>query len=157
MPILVSGSMAGPDLRVFCDELKDRIQALPDVSLVELASFSDRQLRIELSPTALLAHGLSASEVADIIKQQSVEPASINLQAGRTRINSLLDRGLGPSDQRRSGAKEPRRFDSFADAKGVEQRQNAGGKRFSHPRPWEFLALEQAHIVAEMREATRHR
>lgn len=73
MAVIVSGSMSAPDLNVFCDQLKDRIQALPEVSLVELAGFSDRQLRIELSPSALLRHGLSVSDVAAIIRGQSVD------------------------------------------------------------------------------------
>jgi len=77
LSLVVSGPMQPSDLKAYCEDLKDRLQVLPDISLVRLLGFSDHQLRIELSATALLRYNLSAADVAKIIEQQSV-----NLPAG---------------------------------------------------------------------------
>ena len=89
LSLVVSGPMQPSDLKAYCEELKDRIQVLPDVSLVTLVGFSDHQLRIELSAAALLQHNLSAAGVARIVEQQSV-----NLPAGilETRQRDILVR-----------------------------------------------------------------
>ena len=44
-------------LKAYGDHLKDRLMASPIISEVEVAGFSDRVLRVELSRAALLAHG----------------------------------------------------------------------------------------------------
>ncbi len=99
LAILVSGTMTAPDMNVFCDQFKDRIQALPEVSLVELAGFSDRQLRIELSPAALLRHSLSASDVATIIKSQSVDlPAGSIETQDRDLLVRFVERRRSPNE-----------------------------------------------------------
>ena len=89
LSLLVSGPMEPRDLKAYCEALKDRLQVLPDISLVRLLGFSDHQLRVELSATALLRYNLSAAEVARIIEQQSV-----NLPAGtlETRQRDILIR-----------------------------------------------------------------
>lgn len=40
--LLISGPMNAGDLKVYCEQVKDRLQALPEVSLVKLQGFSDR-------------------------------------------------------------------------------------------------------------------
>lgn len=76
--LLVAGDMTADDLKLYAEGLKDRLQELPTVSLVTVGGFSDHQLRIELSPEALMRHGLSASEVAAIVRNQSVDlPAGV--------------------------------------------------------------------------------
>lgn len=75
--ILVSGDLEPVDLKVYCEQLKDRLQQLSEVSLVELSGFSDHQFRVELDSQALLRVGLSARDVADSIAAQNV-----NLPAG---------------------------------------------------------------------------
>jgi len=76
--LMVSGPMAPPDLKASCEGLKDRLQTLPEVSLVEIEGVSDHQLRVELSAEALLQYGLDAARVADLIARQSVDlPAGV--------------------------------------------------------------------------------
>ncbi len=70
--LLVSGPMTPTDLKAWCEDLKDRIQQLPEVSLVDVIGFSDHQLRIELSSEALTRYGLTASDVANVVARQSV-------------------------------------------------------------------------------------
>lgn len=77
LSLVVSGPMQPSDLKAYCEDLKDRLQLLPNISLVRILGFSDHQLRIQLSASALMRYGLSAADVAQIIQRQSV-----NLPAG---------------------------------------------------------------------------
>jgi len=74
---LVTGPMPLADLKAYCEDLKERLQQQPEVSLVKVQGFSDHQLRVELSDEALRRYQLNAAEVANIISRQSV-----NLPAG---------------------------------------------------------------------------
>ena len=69
--VLVSGEMTVVDLKAYCEELKDRMLALPEVSQIEVSGFSDHQLRVELSGEALKRFDLSVKAVADIVASQS--------------------------------------------------------------------------------------
>ncbi len=71
--IAITGPMSEPDLKVYAEMLKDRLTQLPEVSLVELQGFSQRQIRIALDSLALRQLGLSAAQVADIVERQSVD------------------------------------------------------------------------------------
>jgi hydrophobic/amphiphilic exporter-1 (mainly G- bacteria), HAE1 family len=77
LSVLVTGPMPLADLKAYCEDFKERLQQQPEVSLVAIQGFSDHQLRIELSDEALRQYDLSAAEVADIVRRQSV-----NLPAG---------------------------------------------------------------------------
>lgn len=86
-------------LKAYCDYLKDRLMASPIISEVEVAGFSDRVLRIKLSRAALLARGLSPSDVAAAIGRQNLDlPAGtvegqeetlIRVQEERTSVREL--------------------------------------------------------------------
>ena len=71
--IAVTGPMSEGDLKIFAENLKDRLIRAGGVTQVDVAGFSDRQLRIELDATALRQYGLSVSEVAEIVERQSVD------------------------------------------------------------------------------------
>ncbi len=71
--IAIAGPMAPPDLKVYAEEVKERLKQRPEVSQVELGGFSDRQIRIELDSLALRQHGLSVDDVAKIISRQSLD------------------------------------------------------------------------------------
>ena len=77
LSVVVSGDMTPSSLKAYCEQLKDKLQTLPGISLVTVTGFSDHQLRIELSASALQRYNLSAADVASIIERQSV-----NLPAG---------------------------------------------------------------------------
>ncbi|MDZ7700130.1 MAG: efflux RND transporter permease subunit [Deltaproteobacteria bacterium] len=70
MSLLVSGPISVPDLKTYCEDLKDRLQEA-GVSLVRIEGFSDHQLRVSLSDAALRRIGLSAAQVAERIAAQS--------------------------------------------------------------------------------------
>ena len=73
MTLLVSGAMPAGELKLYAEELKDRMQEVDEVSLVEIHGFSDHQLRVELDAAALVRHDLSPAGVADAIRRQSVD------------------------------------------------------------------------------------
>lgn len=78
LALLVSGPMSASDLKAHCEDIKDRLQQLPDLSLIEIHGFSDHQFRVELSAVALMRHGLSVAAVADVIARQNVDlPAGV--------------------------------------------------------------------------------
>ncbi len=78
LALLVSGPMTVPNLKAYCEDLKDRLQELPEASMVTLAGFSDHQFRIELLAGALMRHNLSVADVAGVISRQSVDlPAGV--------------------------------------------------------------------------------
>ncbi len=78
LAVLVSGPMTVPNLKAYAESLKDRLQELPEVSMVTIAGFSDHQFRVELSADALMRHNLSVADVANVISRQSVDlPAGV--------------------------------------------------------------------------------
>ncbi len=74
--IAVSGPMSEPDLKVYAENLKDRLTTIAGVSLVEIQGFSERQIRISLDTTALRQLGMSVSDVAAIVERQNVDRPS---------------------------------------------------------------------------------
>ncbi|MGI9428884.1 MAG: efflux RND transporter permease subunit, partial [Bythopirellula sp.] len=78
LALVVSAPTTVPDLKAYCEQLKDRLQLLPGISLVKINGFSDHQLRVALSSVALMRYGLSPADVARIIQRQSVDlPAGL--------------------------------------------------------------------------------
>ncbi|MCF8078756.1 MAG: efflux RND transporter permease subunit [Desulfobacterales bacterium] len=95
LSLLVSGPMSAPDLKAYCEDLKDRMQEA-GVSLIKIVGFSDHQLRVLLSDAALRRLGLSAAQVAARISDQSKD---IPLGTIETRERDILLRFV---DQRRT-------------------------------------------------------
>ena len=78
LSVLAAGRMSAGDLKRYAEQLKDRLQEDAGVSLVEIAGFSDHQLRVELSAEALIQHDLSPADVASAIRRQSLDvPAGV--------------------------------------------------------------------------------
>jgi multidrug efflux pump subunit AcrB len=94
--VAVTGPMSGRDLRAYAEQIKERLQRLPEISQVEIQGFSDQQLRIEVSTAALREHGLSLSDVANAVARQGIDLPSGSLE---TRDRDLL---LRFTDLRRS-------------------------------------------------------
>ncbi|RED53679.1 efflux RND transporter permease subunit [Aestuariispira insulae] len=79
--IAITGPMSAPHLKVYAEEIKDRLLRLSLVSLVELDGFPDRQLRIEPRQSALREYGLTISSIADIVAKQSLDLPSGAIEA----------------------------------------------------------------------------
>ena len=100
--VAVTGPQDLTDLRVYAEQLKDRMKAFGGIPKIEVLGFSDRQLRIEIRDGLLRQFGLSLSGIADAIRKQNVDlPAgSVETQDGeillrfddeRDNIDSLKD------------------------------------------------------------------
>lgn len=92
LSLLVAGPMSDTDLKTHCEQLKDRLQQHPEISLVSVEGFSDRQLRVSLSSDALRQYGLSAADVASVIERQNIDlPAGLLETATRDVVIKFAD------------------------------------------------------------------
>ena len=81
--VAVHGDLPERQLNRFARTLRDEMQALPYVSLVELFGTRREEVSIELSEMALRQYGLTFQEVADAIRGSSV-----NVSGGRIRTQT---------------------------------------------------------------------
>jgi hydrophobic/amphiphilic exporter-1 (mainly G- bacteria), HAE1 family len=70
--VAVTGPMSTTDLKDYSEGLRRKLQQLPDISIVKISGFSDRQIRIQLSADTLLKYGLGINDIANKIVKQSV-------------------------------------------------------------------------------------
>ncbi|XPV74924.1 MAG: efflux RND transporter permease subunit [Desulfovibrio sp.] len=100
--IAVSGPMSTPDLKVYCEGVKNRLQRYPLISQVSLTGFPEHQLRIEVPAVKLMQNGLSIESIAAIITKQNLDlPAGavktqdadilVRFADERTRVHDLED------------------------------------------------------------------
>jgi|TARA_R110001592_G_scaffold95560_2_gene275354 multidrug efflux pump subunit AcrB len=71
--VAVYGAMAPNQLEDYAMQLEERIMALPGVAEVTMAGLSQRQWQVEVSRAVLAQYGLSASDLALRLRQQSVD------------------------------------------------------------------------------------
>lgn len=90
--VAVTGPMSASDLKFYAEVLKEKMLQLPEISQVEVAGFSDHQIRIELHNHILQQYGISVSDIA-----QRLRNMSLNLPAGvlETRDQDILVRFHG--------------------------------------------------------------
>jgi hydrophobic/amphiphilic exporter-1 (mainly G- bacteria), HAE1 family len=76
LTILVTGDLSTGDLKTHCESIKRRLVQIPEVDLVDVRGFSERQIRVELSIEAIRRFGLTVKQVADLVRgQNSDSPA----------------------------------------------------------------------------------
>jgi multidrug efflux pump subunit AcrB len=71
--VSVTGPMSPNHLKSYGKSLQSRLLSLPGVAQVDLRGFSDRELQIEASRNVLKQHGLSVSDVAELVTRQNVD------------------------------------------------------------------------------------
>jgi len=94
--IAVTGPMTALDLKDYTEELKRRMIRLPEISLVEVSGFSDRQIRIQIPAENLLAYGLNIRSIAAKIVEQNLNRPVGSIETDEQEIS------LRFQDQRRS-------------------------------------------------------
>ncbi|GGE60879.1 acriflavin resistance protein [Streptosporangium jomthongense] len=94
--VAVYGDMAPNQLEDYAFQLEERIMSLPGVAQVTLEGLSQRQWQVEVSRAMLAQYGLSASDLALRLRQQSVD---VPLGTLETPDRDIL---LRFTDQRRS-------------------------------------------------------
>ena len=83
--IAIAADASWPHLKAYAEDLKHRLKVDADVSLVEVAGFSDHQLRIELDQAAMRRMGLTVGDVADKVGRQNIRMPAGNLElTGKT-------------------------------------------------------------------------
>jgi hydrophobic/amphiphilic exporter-1 (mainly G- bacteria), HAE1 family len=87
--IAVSGKMSAPDLKAYCEQLKRSLKRYPEIALVDVNGFSDRQLKIRLKEGVINQYGLSINALADTIAAQSLDMPAGNIE---TRDGEILVR-----------------------------------------------------------------
>ncbi|NDV26052.1 efflux RND transporter permease subunit [Desulfovibrio sp. JC010] len=81
--IAVSGPMSVPHLKMYAEQLKDRLQRLKLVSLVEIQGFSEHQIRIEIPAAMLMQFRLSMTDITDVIGRQSLDLPSGTIETAQ--------------------------------------------------------------------------
>lgn len=71
LSVLVTVDLSTGDLKTHCEEIKRRLVQIPEVDLVEVRGFSERQIHVELSSDATRRIGLTIKMVADLIRAQN--------------------------------------------------------------------------------------
>ncbi len=84
--LAVTGPMSAPDLKAYCEELKDRLRTRAGISLVTIRGFSDHHIRIQIPAHTLMQYGLSMRDIADTISRQSVDMPSGTLETSAREI-----------------------------------------------------------------------
>lgn len=78
--IAITGPMSDSDLKAYAEQVKERMQRLPEISQVEINGFSDHQLRIEVPARTLQQYGISMSDVASAVQRQGIDMPSGSLE-----------------------------------------------------------------------------
>lgn len=73
LALAVTGPMSTPHLKLYCEDLKDRILKLPGVAEVTVGGFSDHEIRVEIPMRNLMQYGLSVVDISSVIADQSLD------------------------------------------------------------------------------------
>ena len=83
---VISVAVTGPEdplaLKVYAEDLKDRMMALPDISEVAVTGFSDHHIRIEIPAWRLRQYALSTQDIASAVGASSVSSPAGTLEGG---------------------------------------------------------------------------
>ncbi|KFI11175.1 efflux RND transporter permease subunit [Vibrio coralliilyticus] len=78
--VAITADTTWPELKAYAEQLKRTLKLDYDVSLVEVAGFSDHQFRVELDNQAMRQLGLSVGDIAEQIGRQNVKLPSGNVE-----------------------------------------------------------------------------
>ena len=73
LAVAVTGPMSVPHLKIFCEQIKERMLRTGDITQIDILGFSDHQIRVEITARDLMRFGLSISAIADKIANQSLD------------------------------------------------------------------------------------
>ncbi len=96
--LFVWGDLPERQLKELAMEIRDEIQALPDVSIAELFSTREYEITVDVSEDALRQYGLTLADVSDAIRRSSLNASagSLKLESEEVRIRALGRRYTGP-------------------------------------------------------------
>ncbi len=98
---LEAGRISDKDLLLLADQIKDELLALDEVSLLEVSGFAEHQIRIEVREAAILAQGLSITDVAREVGAQSLDLPAGSIETAEREIKiRVLDQRRRADDFR---------------------------------------------------------
>jgi len=71
--VAVTGPMSPVHLKLYCEDLKDRLRRLDRISQVEVLGFSDHEFLIEIDFYTMMRLGLSISDIEAIVAAQNLD------------------------------------------------------------------------------------
>jgi len=99
--VAVAGDLPLTDLKACCEDMKDRMLRLPEVSLVAVTGFAQRQIRIEVPASVLLQYGISADDLSRVVGAQSLDlPAGTIRAEDREVVLRFTDERRTPAEFR---------------------------------------------------------
>ena len=98
MTLAVTSPVASEDkLRSAAEDVRDELLALPSISQVVLRGTRDREISIELSEEELRRHGLSITEVSNVVRRVSLNLTfgELRTEAGGVVLHTVAKRRVG--------------------------------------------------------------
>lgn len=96
LSVAVTGPMSMSHLKLFCEQIKDRMLKTGEINRVDILGFSDHQIKIELTAVTLMQFGLTVSDISETISRQSINIPFGSIETRETEILVRYD------DERRS-------------------------------------------------------
>lgn len=84
--IIVYGDCEMKSLKDYCEKLKRKFELASTGALVTISGFGDLEVRIELHPDIIEAHGLSVAKIASILRTQNQDLPSGTLETSMKNI-----------------------------------------------------------------------
>ncbi len=84
--IAVSGPMSVQHLKEYCEQLKRKLKRLPEVSIVDISGFSDRQIQVRVRAHKLRQYGISINDIANAISNQSLDTPAGTIESDEQEI-----------------------------------------------------------------------
>ena len=90
MHLLISGPADDVTLQKLAEKVRDEVVALPEITQAKLSNFKEYEIGIELNNSTLQSYGLSFAEVADAVRNASLDMAggSIKTDAGEVLLRA---------------------------------------------------------------------
>ena len=90
LSIQVHGNLDEPSMKELAEDLRDEIAALPEVPMAEVSGSRPFEISIEVPEQTLRQYGLTLSQVAQTIRQWSIDlpGGSIQSEAGQIRLRT---------------------------------------------------------------------
>ncbi|WP_341504033.1 efflux RND transporter permease subunit [Gallaecimonas sp. GXIMD4217] len=92
--LAVSAELPDYQLKAYAEGLKDRLQRLPSIAMVDIEGFSDQQLKVQLSLPLLRQYGLSVDDVVARIRRQDLKLPSGTLESDDKTVLLRFDQEL---------------------------------------------------------------
>ncbi|MCK5846323.1 MAG: efflux RND transporter permease subunit [Bacteroidales bacterium] len=91
LSINLSGDFSMEELRIISDDIKDEIEAVPQISKVELKGLNDRQINIDIDKSKMKANNVSFKSIEDAISFENKSISGGDLVTNYTRRSVRVD------------------------------------------------------------------